>query len=151
VREPKYATIARFLAYAASRLRPLGARVSVAVFGLSATRNLGIGQKPRRLAREVDAIYPMVYPSHYRPGEFNLDDPNAEPGDTVALSLADFRRALHGRAALIVPWLQDFSLGRPYTLADGRAQIAAARAASTGGFLLWNAGGIYTAEALRAH
>lgn len=150
VREPRHATVARFLEYAASRLRPLGARVSVAVFGLAATRNLGIGQKPRRIAQEVDAIYPMVYPSHYRPGEFNLEDPNSEPRYTVARSLADFRRALRGRRTLIVPWLQDFSLGRTYTIADVRAQIEAAREASTHGFMLWNAGGVYTAEALRA-
>jgi hypothetical protein len=148
--EPKGTTVARFLAYASSRLRPLGARVSAAVFGLSATRNLGIGQKPRRIAREVDAIYPMVYPSHYSPGEFDLEDPNSEPKRTVALSLHDFRRALRGRDAMLVPWLQDFSLGRVYSLADVQAQIEAARAAGSGGFMLWNAAGVYTPEALRA-
>jgi hypothetical protein len=150
VLEPRNTTVARFLSYASSRLRPLGARVSAAVFGLSATRNLGIGQKPRRIAREVDAIYPMVYPSHYRSGEYNITDPNNEPQRTVALSLADFRRALRGRTARIVPWLQDFSLGRTYTLADVRAQIEAARTAGVGGFMLWNAEGVYTPEALQA-
>ena len=95
--EPMGWTIARFAHYATRRLHPLGVRVSVDVFGLSATHDLGIGQVPRRLAKYVDAVYPMVYPSHYNSGEFNLPDPSAAPGQTVALSLRDFRNAMLGR------------------------------------------------------
>ena len=43
--------IAEFVHYAAKRLRPLGVRVSADVFGLAATRDLGIGQIPRRIAQ----------------------------------------------------------------------------------------------------
>ena len=147
-REPKGWTIARFAHYAALRLHPLGVRMSVDVFGLSATRDLGIGQKPRRLARYVDAVYPMVYPSHFYSGEYGLDDPNANPGDTVDQALADFQGELRGKKALLVPWLQDFSLGRTYTVADVRAQIEAARGRGAAGFMLWNPVGLYTTEAL---
>jgi hypothetical protein len=147
-KEPKSTTIGKFLAYARSRLEPMGARVSAAVFGLSATREMGIGQRPRRLGPYLDSIYPMVYPSHYGPGEYDLDDPNAVPGITVARSLHDFRRALRGQDTLLVPWLQDFSLGRKYRLDDVRAQILAARDAHSGGFLLWNPNGVYTRAAL---
>ena len=49
-----------------------------------------------------------------------------------------------------MPWLQDFSLGRTYTPADVAAQIAAARAHHTGGFMLWNAAGVYTSQALHS-
>jgi hypothetical protein len=143
-------TIASFLSYARSKLKPLGARISAAVFGLSATRNLGIGQKPRELGRLVDALYPMVYPSHYNGGEFNLPDPSAAPGPTVAFSLRDFNRQLRNRHAVVVPWLQDFSLGRTYTLADVQAQIDAARRQHVHGFLLWNPEGLYSARALAA-
>ena len=148
--EPKPRTIASFLEYARSRLSPLGVRVSAALFGLSATRNLGIGQRPSLIAQHVDAIYPMVYPSHYSPGEYNIDDPNARPGATVAASLRDFRRAMRGTDAKLIPWLQDFSLGRTYTLFEIEAQIRAARRAKSAGFLLWNAAGVYTPEALAA-
>ena len=127
-------TIPAFVQYAAHRLHPLGARVSVDVFGLSATHDLGIGQLPRRISRYVDAVYPMVYPSHYNPGEYNLPDPNAVPGETVSHSLLDFQAALEGRKARLTPWLQDFSLGRTYTLDDVRAQIAG-RAPAEGGRL----------------
>jgi hypothetical protein len=146
--EPKGVTIASFLDYAKGRLEPMGARVSAAVFGLTATRDMGIGQRPRQLARHLDVIYPMVYPSHYGAGEYSLADPNAVPGITVARSLRDFRRALRGQKTELVPWLQDFSLGRDYTLEDVRAQILAARDANARGFLLWNPSGVYTREAL---
>jgi hypothetical protein len=148
--QPEQQTVAAFLRYAASRLHPLGVRVSADVFGLSATHDLGIGQFPAQIGKVVDTIYPMTYPSHYRSGEYNLPDPNAAPGQTVSDSLADFRTQLAGTGALLVPWLQDFSLGRTYRPADVAAQIAAARSFHTGGFMLWNAGGIYTTRALRA-
>ena len=143
--EPKYQTIADFVAYATARLKPLGVRVSAAVFGLAATRDLGIGQRPRLLAKYLDTIYPMVYPSHYGSGEYDIPDPNADPARTVSFSLLDFRRRLEGRTTRVVPWLQDFSLGRTYTLTEVRAQVRAARRADTAGYMLWNAGGVYTA------
>jgi hypothetical protein len=147
--QPMQQTIAAFLRYAAARLHPLGVRVSADVFGLSATHDLGIGQHPAQIGSVVDAIYPMTYPSHYRSGEFNLDNPDDAPGTTVMNSLRDFRKQLAGSRALLVPWLQDFSLRRTYSPGDVTAQIASARAANTGGFMLWNATGLYTPEALR--
>ena len=148
VNERKSETLTRFLTYARERLHPLGVRISAAVFGLSAVRDLGIGQRPRKLAKQLDAIYPMVYPSHYGEGELGIDNPNANPQRTVALSLAAFRQQLKGSDTRMIPWLQDFSLGRTYKLADVKAQILAARRGKSQGFLLWNAEGVYTGEAL---
>jgi hypothetical protein len=140
--------IAEFAHYAAKRLKPLGVRVSTDLFGLAATRDLGIGQVPRRLAKYVDAIYPMVYPSHFGPGEYGLEEPNDAPGATVEWSLSDFRQELKKGKAELIPWLQDFSYGRTYKLADVRAQIDAARLMGARGYLLWNPLGIYTPGAL---
>ena len=148
--EPPGWTIARFVQYASKQLKPLGVRVSVDLFGLSATHDLGIGQVPGRLAKYVDAVYPMVYPSHYNPGEFNLPDPSAVPGRTVSHSLRDFRNALVGRKAMLIPWLEDFSLTsdrRPPE--EVQAQIDAARRHNAKGFLLWNPSGVYTEELLK--
>jgi hypothetical protein len=147
--QPMNETVAAYLHYAVGRLHPLGVRVSADVFGLSATHDLGIGQHPGQVGEVVDAIYPMVYPSHYTSGEYNLPDPNAVPGTTVAHSLDDFQTQLSGGRAVIIPWLQDFSLGRTYSPADVAAQVAAARAHHTAGFMLWNAAGVYTPAALR--
>jgi hypothetical protein len=149
-KEPKAMTIGRFAQYAATQIHKLRARVSLDVFGLAATRDLGIGQMPSRLAKYVDAVYPMVYPSHFNVGEYGLADPNFDPGMTVTDALTDFDRQLHGTKARLVPWLQDFSLGKTYTYADVMAQIDAARAFRTQGFLLWNPVGLYTGKALAA-
>jgi hypothetical protein len=146
--QPMNATVPAFLRYARSRLHPLGVRISADVFGLSANHDLGIGQRPAQIGRIVDALYPMTYPSHYTPGEFNLADPNAAPGATVMFSLQDFRDQVPLGHAVLVPWLQDFSLYRTYHPADVAAQIEAARTMHTGGFMLWNAGGIYTVHEL---
>jgi hypothetical protein len=140
--------IPQFVQYAAKRLKPLGVRLSADVFGLSATRDLGIGQMPRRISRYLDAVYPMTYPSHYSAGEYGIADPSAQPGETVFNSLADFRRELRGRKTDIVPWVQDFTLGRTYTLTEVRAQIESARLQDARGYLLWNPSGVYTDGAL---
>jgi hypothetical protein len=137
-----------FVRYASARLAAVGVRVSASVFGLSADRDMGIGQIPRRLAPYLSAVYPMTYPSLFGPGELGLTDPSASPGATVTLALRKFRRAVRGTDALLVPWVQDFSFSRPYGLDQVRAQIVAARLAGAKGFLLWNARGVYTDGAL---
>ena len=141
-------TIARFVHYATRRLKPMGVRVSVDVFGLSATRDLGIGQSPRRLSKIVDAIYPMVYPSHYGSGEYGLQSPVSVPGRTVGRSLRDFRRQMRRGKAELVPWLEDFTFNGTTTLTHVQEQIRAARRWKSGGFLLWNPSGVYTEGAL---
>jgi hypothetical protein len=136
--------IPAFLRYAERRLEPLGVRVSAAVFGLSAVRDLGIGQLPRRMAPHLDVLYAMTYPSLFGAGELGLDDPSATPGQTVTRALARFRRALRGHETLLVPWVQDFSFSRRYGFEQVRAQIEAARLSGAKGYLLWNPEGIYT-------
>ena len=148
-RDPGWTT-ARFVHFAAGRLRPLGVRVSVDVFGLSAARDLGIGQIPGRLAKYVDAVYPMVYPTHYNDGEYGLAEPSALPGAIVARSLADFRKRMKGTKAQLIPWLEDFSFSGSVSPDHVRAQITAARRQGVKGFLLWNPAGVYTPGMLQA-
>jgi hypothetical protein len=147
--EARSTTIYRFLRYAAGRLHPLGVRVSADLFGLAATRDLGIGQIPHRLGRVLDAIYPLVYPSHFNPGEYNLIEPEAFPYATVVHALRDFNRTVRGEKARIVPWLQDFTIKLAYGIEQVGEQIDAARTMHAGGFLLWNANGVYTSGALQ--
>jgi len=133
-----------FVSYAASRLRPLRVRVSTALFGLSATRDLRIGQVPRWVSRYVDTVSPMAYPVLYGSGELGLPEPSAEPGETVFRTLADFHQQLRGSAAHLIPWIQDWG----YDLAQVKSQIDAARLQGAKGYLLWNAEGLYTPGAL---
>jgi hypothetical protein len=55
---------------------------------------------------------------------------------------------VRGRTTKLIPWLQDFSLRRTYTLSDVQDQIQAARLEHAKGFMLWNAEGVYTVKAL---
>jgi hypothetical protein len=143
--EKRGRVIAGFLAYAKRRLEPLGVRVSTALFGLAATRDLRIGQVPRWIAEHVDTVSPMAYPSLYVNGELGIPDPYASPGETVFRTLSDFRRQLKGRQVHLIPWVQDFS---GYGLEQVSAQIDAARLHGAKGFLLWNPEGRYTVKAL---
>ena len=80
----------------------------------------------------VDAIYPMVYPSHFSPGEYGIPDPDAYPGRTVARALLRLPPAGEGhedRADPVAPGL----LARAPVRADrghrpDRRGAAAARA-----------------------
>ena len=136
--------IADFVGYTSKRLEPYGTRVSTALFGLAATRDLGIGQVPRWISKHVDSVSPMSYPVLYGGGELGITSPWSQPGETVFRTLADFRRQVKGSRAQLVPWVQDWS----YTPQQVLAQIAAARLQGAKGYLLWNASGVYTKAAL---
>ena len=139
-----------FLRYASRRLDRYDVRVSAAVFGLAASRDLGIGQLPRRMAPHVDTLYAMTYPSLFGPGELGIAEPSLAPGETVSRALRKFSTTLRGSHVLVVPWVQDFTFTTPFELEQVRAQIDAARRAGAKGYMLWNAEGVYTDGALAA-
>ncbi|MBA3844093.1 MAG: polysaccharide deacetylase family protein [Actinobacteria bacterium] len=122
--------------------------LGASVFGVAATRPAEVAQPIRQMAAHLDYVAPMVYPSHWAPGEYGVADPNSEPYLIVNRALKDFAHDVHGTGARVVPWLQDFSLGRNYGPNDVRAQIAAARHDGINEYLLWDAGVTYTAAAL---
>ena len=146
----KREAVPAFLHYASRRLGRYDVRISAAVFGLAAARDLGIGQLPRRMAPHVDTLYAMTYPSLFGPGEFGIADPSLAPGQTVSRALRKFSITLHGSHVLVVPWVQDFTFTTPFELEQVRAQIDAARRAGAKGYMLWNAEGVYTDGALAA-
>lgn len=132
--------ISGFLAFAQKRLKPLGIKVSADIFGLvtSARDDLGIGQLLEKVARNVDIISPMVYPSHYARGSFGLANPDLHPYETVYQGLTDARERLAGMKVMIRPWLQDFSLGNPYGREQIQAQIKAVYDAGLREWIFWN-------------
>ena len=141
---PRGRLIASFTAYAKQRLTPHGVRVSAALFGLSATRDMGLGQVPRWISRNVDQIHPMAYPALYGGGELGIVSPSAEPGETVFRTLIDFKQQTRGSHAQLVPWIQDWNYAPEQVL----QQVRAARLQGAKGYLLWNASGLYTMRAL---
>nr|MBA2383596.1 polysaccharide deacetylase family protein [Actinomycetota bacterium] len=148
LRETPERAIVRFLAESRAALAGTKALVGASVFGVAATRPTEVAQDISAMAREVDYIAPMLYPSHWGPGEYDVADPNGSPYEIIRRSTVDFVREVGGTGARVVPWLQDFSLGRDYGPAEVRAQIKGARDAGADEFLLWDPAVTYTADAL---
>ncbi|MFC4375002.1 putative glycoside hydrolase [Nocardia halotolerans] len=145
------AAVAGFLAQSKHPVNTAGAHQSAAVYGIASTRPDEIAQDISLIARSVDFVAPMIYPSHWNSGEYGVADPNAQPYDIVFRSLQDFKAHTAGTGAKVIPWLQDFSLGVSYGDAEIQAQIDATRDAGIDSFFLWNAatryhgGGIHPA------
>ncbi len=137
--EERAATIGEFLSEARSLLHAEGCGVSAAVFGIvmSSETDEGIGQTPEAVSASVDAISPMLYPSHYDRGWLGFSDPNDHPGPVIAHAL-DLGGPRMSPDTLLRPWLQGFYYG-----ADNiKAQIDEAEARGAG-WIIWNASGEY--------
>lgn len=131
-------SIAEFLRESRDPVHRAGAVLGAAVFGIASTRPEQIAQDIPLIARYVDYVAPMLYPSHWNPGEYGVADPNSQPYDIIYASLGDFIRLTEGTGAEVMPWLQDFSLGVDYGPAQVRAQIDAAAAAGIDSYILWS-------------
>lgn len=145
--------IREFLLYAREQLKDLEVPITADVFGLTVTTtgDMGIGQQWEKMVDAVDVILPMVYPSHFIPGNYGLSNPNAAPYRTIRRSMEDAikRSSSVPKAATIRPWLQDFTLGPPrYGPAHVRAQIEAVHDAGLTEWVLWHPGSNYTIDAL---
>jgi hypothetical protein len=141
--------ITGFLSAAHKRLTAAGAQTAADVFGFTLlVDDIGIGQNVRKLRDAVDWVCPMVYPSHFPDGSIDVPGhPNDYPAQTIAISLkAGADRIPTDR---LRPWLQDFTLPgmSPYGAPEVRAQIDAAEAAGTDGWMIWNASNEYDVDA----
>lgn len=145
--EERVAAISGFLRYAREELKPLGVAVSADVFGLTTTvtDDMRIGQDYTAIAELTDYISPMIYPSHYRAGNYGLANPEAQPYETVLGSMQKAREKVpHLAPNRHRPWIQDFSLKHRYGKDEIEAQIRALADAGIPQFLLWNPANVYT-------
>jgi hypothetical protein len=140
--------IADFLAVSRAAVRAHGGFLGASVFGIAAQQPTAVAQDIPAMAANVDYIAPMVYPSHWGPGEYGVAQPEAQPYDIIARSLTAFAEQVRGTDAQVIPWLQAFSLKRTYGPAEVTAQIAAAADAGAPSFLLWDATCRYDTAAL---
>lgn len=141
-------SVVSFLAEAGDPLREACVYQGASLFGVAARNPDAIGQPVPAIARHVDYIAPMLYPSHWVRGEYRVDHPNAQPYEIITKSLSDFQTKAAGSGVAFNLWVQDFSIGIPYGPAEVRAQIDAARALGVDSWLLWNATVRYTPEAI---
>ncbi|MBP2016663.1 hypothetical protein J2Z79_000036 [Symbiobacterium terraclitae] len=150
--EYRTGNINAFLRRAMEELKPLGVVVGADLFGLTTSvaegDDMEIGQDYRAVMEIVDYVAPMVYPSHYAPWTYGLENPNAAPYETVYNSMS---RALARTEGLPIekhrPWIQDFSLGGiTYGPAEVMAQVQALRDLGIESFMLWDPSNKYTRE-----
>lgn len=142
--DERVAVIASFLNRARAVLHPMGCAVSADVFGIVAStlNDQGLGQRPEELSAELDALSPMVYPSHYSNGWLGFADPNDHPYDVTTDAITDALPRMADESQLR-PWLQAFW----WTNDQIRRSIQAAEDAGVG-WILWNARSNFDASAL---
>jgi hypothetical protein len=132
-------SIVSFLGEARKALDPTGAFLGASVFGIAAFRPEEVAQDVPRMARNADYIAPLIYPSGWGEGSYDVPDPARAPGRITQQSLEHFKELVRGSGARIVPWLQDFSLhGVTYGPREVKAQRAAARAEGIDEWIFWN-------------
>jgi hypothetical protein len=146
--------IAGFLAKARRELGPTGVFLAADVFGYTAfnDNDTDIGQRVEELARHLDYICPMVYPSGYHRGIPGVRNPVAQPYEIVKESVRLTRKRSAPGTVQVRPWLQDFRDyafdRRIFGVNEIRAQIRGARDGGAVGFMLWNPKNDYTGGAL---
>jgi len=135
--------------------------LSVDIFGIVAegvkTDIENLGQDPGLLARECEALSPMVYPSHYPRGFHGYDEPGDHPelvrvGVGNLLNLIRRHKPRKGdegvssEKAVVRPWIQGMSWHAPsfgpQYIAD---QVGHADKAGASGWMVWNPSQDYTA------
>jgi len=141
--------LAEFLSTARARYAKAGVRTTADVFGLVTTvpGALEIGQAWEPLAKSVDVMLPMVYPSHYPKGAFNVERPNAAPYTIIHAAITRARERdekLGITGEHVRPWLQAFSIGTPkYGPAEIEEQKRAVYDSGYDGWVMWEPGTRY--------
>lgn len=154
--------ITEFCQYAYENLASQGLFVSADVFGTIIGSEIdanAVGQIYTDMAKHLDYICPMVYPSHYGPGNFGLEYPDKQPYETILGAMqkskavmdkaADEDDHIHNQA-IVRPWLQDFTasyLGEgkyiTYGYEEVQQQIQAVLDAGYDEWMLWSAANRY--------
>lgn len=154
---PKDEAIAGFLKYAEKELKPYGVVTGAAIFGTTTMswedKPEDIGQTWRKITDKVDRVSPMIYPSHYSAGWFNIPVPDAEPykfleGSTFA---SIEKNAAVKHPAAYTPWIQGFTADWveghiEYTPEVIGKQIEAINSFGLNSYFVWNAAGNYPPE-----
>jgi len=144
---PPEDSIVEFTRLADERLAPYGVQHGASVYGIAADRPTEIGQYIPGMADHLDYVAPMIYPSHWGPGEYGVADPNRQPYDIVTATLAIWQKVTADKRARVVPWLEDTTYrawDRPLQV---REQIRATRDAGIDEWLMWDPLVNYTVDA----
>jgi hypothetical protein len=142
----KESALMSFLSYAR---REIKAPISIDIYGANGWYRTGArtGQDVELLARYVDAICPMFYPSHFEQ-TFLAQSPASERPYRI-FYYGSFRNTVIARGHVVVrPWAQAFYLGVSYDKAwynadYVRREAFGARDSVNNGYTYWNNSGRY--------
>lgn len=167
IEKEKYQAICEFLAYAKEQIPEVP--ISADVFGIileSPADTEKIGQYLEEIGKDIDYISPMVYPSHYAPGQIvnkvKFELPDLDPYGVVYNSLLKCKNRIAlvpGYKAGVRAYLQDFTATwlqpvngkkayQDYGAEQVRQQIQAVYDAGYEEWILWDAKNTYHEEAL---
>lgn len=157
----KIEAITEFTKYAYEELSPLGVYVSADVYGTIISSDVDakiVGQSYAQMAKYLDYICPMIYPSHYANGSYGIDYPDLEPYDLIKKALEDSQIILktnedEEHQAIVRPWLQDFTATwveqhQKYDAEEIKEQIQGVYDAGYEEWILWNGSNRYTSDGL---
>jgi hypothetical protein len=140
--------IVEFTRIADERLAPYGVEHGASVYGVSADRPAEVSQDIVALSDHLDYVAPMIYPSHWGPGEYGVANPLMQPYDMVAATLEIWNDVTEGKRARVMPWLEDSNypirLGFPDRARYIREQIEATYDAGINEWMLWDSSVRYT-------
>lgn len=140
----KHDVITAYVSRVHDELAPTKALLSADVYGVVAW-DQGIdvritGQKLEELGKHLDAISPMLYPSHFYSNFDHFAYPPDHPDYFVSQGVLKVAKKTAGSGVRIRPWLQAF----PYRIHNYgpdyvAKQLVANQSAKANGWLLWNA------------
>jgi hypothetical protein len=136
-----------FARQADERLAPYRLEHGASLYGIAADRPTQIAQDVPAMAEHLDYVAPMIYPSHWGPGEYDVADPNRQPYDIITATLEVWAEQTEGKRARVVPWLEDTTYrawDRPHQV---REQIRATQDQGIDEWLMWDPVVRYTPEA----
>lgn len=126
------------------RVNAAGGRLQIDIFGEAAhAPSAHIGQDMGLLAPHIDAVCPMVYPSHYKP----YLERSQLPYETIFDSLTALKRQLGRHPVDVYAYIElnnhRYPMPVPERIRYIRAQLRAVRQAHAQGWLAWSAGNKY--------
>ncbi|MBI5701814.1 hypothetical protein HZC34_08260 [Candidatus Saganbacteria bacterium] len=136
--------ICQFLEETKERLKPYNVSLAVDIFGVAAWQSKNdvenLGQDLKLMAKYLDILSPMLYPSHFHNGYDGFANPGSEPYYFLNSGVKRSLEILSGEATQLAPWIQGFNMRSPnYGPEYIRAQVKACRDAGVKRFLIWNA------------
>ena len=144
--------IADFIRQADEAIAPYGAMHGASLYGVSADRPWEVSQDVEAMADHLDYVAPMIYPSHWGPGEYDVADPLHQPYDMVVATLEVWQDVTDGRRARVLPWLEDSNwpvrLGYPDRARYVREQIQGTYDVGIDEWMLWDSAVRYTTSAM---